>query len=143
MNHYNWIWFSMSTLPFTAFVGLEELKKALLVLAVDNSIEGLLIMGPKGTGKSSIVRAMTDILPEIYLVSDCPFNCDPYNETNMCDLCKERIIKGEKLPVKKTKMKVITLPIGATEDMVLGTINIEKTLQEKREILHHLRYRLW
>jgi len=134
MNHYNWIWFSMSTLPFTAFVGLEELKKALLVLAVDNSIEGLLIMGPKGTGKSSIVRAMTDILPEIYLVSDCPFNCDPYNETNMCDLCKERIIKGEKLPVKKTKMKVITLPIGATEDMVLGTINIEKTLQEKRII---------
>jgi len=124
----------MRTLPFSAFVGLNELKTALLILAVDNSIEGLLIMGPKGTGKSSIVRSMVDLLPEIYVVADCPFNCDPYDEREMCDLCKERVRKGEKLPVKKVKMKVVTLPIGATEDMVLGTINIEKTLQEKRMV---------
>ncbi len=124
----------MNTLSFVAFVGLEELKKALLVLAVDNSIEGLLIMGPKGTGKSSIVRAMVYLLPEIYVVADCPFNCDPYNIDNMCDLCKEKMKKGEELLVKKTKMKVVTLPIGATEDMVLGTINIEKTLQEKKVV---------
>ncbi len=122
----------MKILPFSAFVGLDELKKALLALAVDPSIGGLLIMGPKGTGKSSIVRAFAELLPEIEVVADCPFNCDPHDVRSMCDLCRSRVERGEKLPVKRVKMRVITLPIGATEDMVLGTINIERTLKEGR-----------
>ena len=122
----------MKILPFSAFVGLDELKKALLVLAVDNNIGGLLISGPKGTGKSSIVRAFADLLPEIEVVADCPFNCDPRDPKNICDFCKERYKNDGKLPVRIKKMEVVTLPIGATEDMVLGTINIERTLKEKR-----------
>lgn len=119
----------MRVLPFAAFVGLEELKRALLILAVDPSIGGLLVMGPKGTGKSSIVRAFAELLPEIDVVANCPFNCDPYNPDEMCDNCKAKVVKGEKLSTKRVKMRVVTLPIGATEDMVLGTINIEKTLR--------------
>ena len=120
----------MRLLPFPAFVGMEELKRALLALAVDPSIGGLLIMGPKGTGKSSIVRSFAKLLPPIRVVADCPFNCDPDSPDEMCDLCRSRLERGEKLPVKKVPMKMVNLPIGATEDMVLGTINIEKTLKE-------------
>ncbi|RLE98176.1 MAG: hypothetical protein DRJ57_03825 [Thermoprotei archaeon] len=109
---------------------MEELKRALLALAVDPSIGGLLIMGPKGTGKSSIVRSFAKLLPPIRVVADCPFNCDPDSPDEMCDLCRSRLERGEKLPVKKVPMKMVNLPIGATEDMVLGTINIEKTLKE-------------
>ncbi len=122
----------MRTLPFAAFVGLEELKKALLALAVDPSIGGLLISGPKGTGKSSIVRAFAELLPEIEVVAGCPFNCDPYRVDLMCDVCRSRVERGEKIPIAKVKMRVVDLPVGATEDMVLGTINLERTLKEGR-----------
>ena len=120
----------MRLLPFPAFVGMEELKRALLALAVDPSIGGLLIMGPKGTGKSSIVRSFARLLPPIKVVADCPFNCDPDSPDEMCDICRSRLERGEKLPVKEVPMKMVNLPIGATEDMVLGTINIERTLKE-------------
>lgn len=124
----------MRVLPFAAFVGLDELKKALMVLAVDPTIGGLLIFGPKGTGKSSVVRAFAELLPEIEVVADCPFNCDPHDPGSMCDSCRARYEKGENLPVKRMKMKVVTLPIGATEDMVLGTINLERTLKEGKPV---------
>jgi len=124
----------MNILPFTAFVDLDELKLGLISLAIDPSIGGLLIFGPKGTGKSSIVRAFADLLPEIEVVSDCIYHCDPNDVSLMCDNCRERVNKGEKLPRSKVKMKVVTLPIGATEDMVLGSINVERTLKEGRVI---------
>jgi len=119
-------------LPFPAYVGLEELKRALIILAVDPSIGGLLIMGPKGTGKSSLVRSFTKLLPPIKVVADCPFNCNPSSPDEMCDLCRSRWERGEELPVKEVTMPVVELPIGATEDVVLGTINIERTLKEGR-----------
>jgi len=116
--------------PFVAFVGQDLLKLALLAIAVNPSIGGLLIRGEKGTGKSVVVRGLADVLPPIEVVADCPFNCDPHNPLLMCSRCRERYSRGEKLPTKKVKMKVVTLPIGATEDMVLGTIDIEKVLKE-------------
>ncbi|RLE74651.1 MAG: magnesium chelatase ATPase subunit I [Thermoprotei archaeon] len=124
----------MRTLPFAAFVGMEELKRALLALAVDPGIGGLLISGPKGTGKSSIVRAFAELLPEIEVVADCPFNCDPRRVDMMCDVCRSRVERGERLPVARVRMRVVDLPVGATEDMVLGTINLERTLREGRVV---------
>lgn len=118
------------TYPFVAFVGQDLLKLALLAIATNPSIGGLLIRGEKGTGKSVIVRGLADVLPPIEVVADCIFNCDPHNPLMMCPRCRERYYRGEKLPTKKVKMRVVTLPIGATEDMVLGTIDIEKVLRE-------------
>ncbi|RLE62767.1 MAG: hypothetical protein DRN53_03395, partial [Thermoprotei archaeon] len=119
----------MKTLPFTAFVGLRDLKEALMIIAVDPSISGLLIMGPKGTGKSSIVRAFVNLLPEIEVVEGCPYNDDPKRPNELCDRCKSILKSKGKLPVVKQRMKVVELPIGATEDMVIGSLNLERTLK--------------
>ena len=121
--------------PFTAFVDQELLKRGLILLAINPKIGGLLIRGEKGSGKSTIARAIADLLPEIEVVKGCPFNCNPHNVSNMCDNCKGRYLKGEKLPVEKKKMRVITLPLGATEDRVLGTIDIERVLKEGTKAL--------
>ena len=125
---------TVKTLPFAAFVGLDDLKLALMCLAVNPQVRGLLVLGPKGTGKSSIVRAFADLLPEIPVVENCPFNCNPFDPREMCDNCRKRFEKEGRLPVKYKKMEVIELPIGATEDSVLGTIDIERTLKEGRTI---------
>ena len=116
--------------PFAAIVNQDLLKLALLAIAVNPRIGGLLIRGEKGSGKSMIVRALADVLPEIEVVSDCPFHCNPRDPSEMCDSCRARFERGESLLVKKAKMRVITLPIGATEDMVVGTIDIERMLKE-------------
>jgi len=121
-------------LPFPAYVGMEDLKRALLVLAVDPSIGGLLIMGPKGTGKSSVVRSFAKLLPPIKAVADCPFHCDPDSLREMCDVCRARFNENGKLSIAEMPMPMVELPIGATEDMVLGTINIERTLKEGRMV---------
>jgi len=129
--HYAWV-LIMKVLPFSAFVGMEELKEALMCLAVDPKIGGLLIIGPKGTGKSSIVRAFARLLPEIEVVKGCPFNDDPHNYEELCEACKRKLEAEGGLPIERRKMRVVDLPIGATEDMVLGTINVERTLKEGR-----------
>lgn len=116
--------------PFTALVDQERLKLALLLNAINPRIGGVLIRGAKGTGKSTSVRALADLLPEIEVVEDCPFGCSPHDPTNMCDLCRSRKEKGEDLPAVPRKMKVIDLPIGATEDRVVGTLDIEKAIRD-------------
>lgn len=116
--------------PFTALVDQERLKLALLLNAINPRIGGVLIRGAKGTGKSTAVRALADLLPEIDVVEDCPFNCNPHDPTNMCDVCRSRSQKGERLPIIKRKMRVVDLPIGATEDRVVGTLDIEKAIRE-------------
>lgn len=116
--------------PFPAIVGQELLKRALILLAVNPKIGGLLIRGEKGSGKSTAVRALAELLPEIEVVDGCPFNCNPHDITNMCENCRARYLSGEKLPTKRKRMKIITLPLGATEDRVLGTIDIEAVLKE-------------
>ncbi|RLE62726.1 MAG: magnesium chelatase [Thermoprotei archaeon] len=103
-----------------------------MAIAVDPSIGGLLVIGPKGTGKTSIVRAFSRLLPEIEVVDGCPFNDDPSKPDELCYNCKKILKNKGSLPTKKIRMKVVELPIGATEDMVLGTINVERTLREGR-----------
>jgi len=116
--------------PFTAIVGQEELKLALLLNAINPSIGGLLIRGQKGTGKSTAVRALADLLPEIEVAKGCPFQCNPKDPTNMCENCYELYKGGKPLQFERRTMRVVTLPIGATEDRVIGSLDIERAIKE-------------
>ncbi len=117
-------------LPFTAIVGQDQMKQALILNAINQRIGGVLIRGEKGTAKSTAVRALAEILPVIEIVKGCPFNCNPANEQELCDICDERIHSGEKIETLKKKVQVITLPLGSTEDRVIGTIDIERAIKE-------------
>jgi len=121
--------------PFSAIVGLDKLKLAILINAINPKIGGLLIKGPKGSGKSTIVRALADILPKIKVVENCPFNCNPYDQSNMCPKCSEIYKKAEKLPVEEREMVVVDLPLGATEDRVVGSLDVEKVIKHGIEAL--------
>lgn len=116
--------------PFTAIVGQERMKLALLLNAVDWLVGGVLIRGEKGTAKSTAARALAEMLPEIEVVADCPFGCHPRELGQMCNACQQRAEGGEDLPVLRRKMRVVDLPINATEDRVVGTLDIEKALRE-------------
>ncbi len=116
--------------PFTAIVGQEEMKLALLLNVIDPKIGGVMIMGDRGTGKSTTVRALIDLLPELDVVQNDPFNSDPTNPELMSDGVRVRVLAGEVLPVVKAKVPMVDLPLGATEDRVCGTIDIEKALTE-------------
>lgn len=118
------------TFPFAAFVGQEQMKLALILNAINPRIGGLLIRGAKGTGKSTAVRALVGLLPEIGVVKDCPFGCNPNNPLNLCEICTSKINAGENLSVERSKMRFVNLPIGATEDRVVGTLDIEKAIRE-------------
>ena len=124
-------------LPFSAIVGQENAKLALLCVAVDPLIGGVLLRGDKGTGKSTLVRALANVLPEIEVVADCPFNCNPRNPLEMCDSCYQRHMRGEELPVARRKMRVVDLPLSITVDRLVGTIDVERFLKEGRRALQH------
>ncbi|MCK4313852.1 VWA domain-containing protein [Candidatus Bathyarchaeota archaeon] len=121
--------------PFSAIVGLDRLKLAILINTINPKIGGLLIRGPKGSGKSTIVRALADILPNIEIVRNCPFNCNPHDPSNMCSKCSERFRKGLNLPVEEREMVVVDLPLGATEDRVVGSLDVEKAIKHGIEAL--------
>lgn len=116
--------------PFTAIVGQEEMKLALLLNVIDPYIGGVMIMGDRGTGKSTTIRALADLLPEIEVVADDPFNSHPSDPDLMSDAVRERAARQEEIPVAKKKVTMVDLPLGATEDRVCGTIDIEKALSE-------------
>lgn len=120
--------------PFTAIVGQEQMKQSLILNAVNHRLSGVLIRGEKGTAKSTAVRALAAVLPEIEVVEDCPFSCDPRDFNKLCQNCKSRVEKKEILPVTKRKIKVVNLPVSATEDRVVGTLDIEQAIKtgEKR-----------
>ena len=121
--------------PFSTILGLDKLKLAILINAINPKIGGLLIKGPKGSGKSTIVRALADILPEIAVVKDCPFNCNPHDPSNMCPKCSETYKEKGKLPSEEREMVVVDLPLGATEDRVIGSLDVEKAIKHGIEAL--------
>jgi magnesium chelatase subunit I len=116
--------------PFTAIVGQEEMKLALLLNVIDPKIGGVMIMGDRGTGKSTTVRALVDLLPLIDVVEGDPFNSDPNNPELMSDEVRQLRLENKEFQTKKTKITMVDLPLGATEDRVCGTIDIEKALTE-------------
>ncbi len=116
--------------PFTAIVGQEEMKLALLLNVIDPKIGGVMIMGDRGTGKSTTIRALADLLPEIEVVANDPFNSSTSDPDLMSDQVKEQLEKQLPLETVQRKVQMIDLPLGATEDRVCGTIDIEKALSE-------------
>ena len=116
--------------PFTAIVGQEEMKLTLSLNVIDPKIGGVIIMGDRGTGKSTTIRAITDILPEMEVVQDDPFNSHPSDYELMSEEIRNKVEKGESVSIAKKKVSMIDLPLGATEDRVCGTIDIEKALTE-------------
>jgi magnesium chelatase subunit I len=116
--------------PFSAIVGQEEMKLALLLNVIDPRIGGVMIMGDRGTGKSTTIRALADVLPEIEIAAGDPFNSHPNDVSLMSDWVKQRLEAGEPIQTSTKKVPMIDLPLGATEDRVCGTIDIEKALSE-------------
>jgi Mg-chelatase subunit ChlI len=116
--------------PFTAIVGQARMKRALVLNAVDPRIGGVLIRGERGTAKSTAARALAALLPHVAVVKDCRFGCDPDSPNTWCTECRERTGRGESLPVELRPTPFINLPVSATEDRVVGTLDIEKAIQK-------------
>lgn len=116
--------------PFSAVVGQNEMKLALFLNLVDPTIGGCLIQGDRGTGKSTAVRALTQMLPEIAVVQGDKYNSDPDDISVMSDETRAKALAGEELPVAMRRTPFVELPLGATEDRVTGTIDIERALME-------------
>jgi hypothetical protein len=108
--------------PFTAILGQEKMKIGLLLTLIHPRIGGLLIRGQRGTAKSTAVRGLTHLLPPVELVADCPFRCPPRDPEGMCDLCRERLGKGQTLPSLTAPYGLVNLPLGASEDRLIGAL---------------------
>lgn len=117
------------TYPFTAIVGQDEMKLALLLTIIDPNIGGVILFGHRGTGKSTAVRALADLLPPITKVKGCLFGCDPERSDQWCADCTAGM-QTERLRSEKAPVTVVDLPLGATEDRVCGTLDIERALVE-------------
>jgi|TARA_B110000444_G_C18782341_1_gene568091 magnesium chelatase subunit I len=122
--------FDSPVFPFTAIVGQEEMKLALQLNVIDPKIGGVMIMGDRGTGKSTTIRAIADLLPAMEIVKDDPFNSHPTDLDLMGNEVKLAISNGKTLETEPMKIPMIDLPLGATEDRVCGTIDIEKALTD-------------
>ena len=119
--------------PFAAIVGQEEMKTALLLSIVMPSLGGVLIKGEKGTAKSTAVRAAAALLPNLRAVCGCACHCDPALPELYCDACRTRQAEGE-LPAEEVPMRVVELPVSATEDRVVGTLDLETAIRHGRKV---------
>lgn len=115
--------------PFTAIVGQEDMKMALILNVINPALGGVLIKGEKGTAKSTAVRALAELLPAMHAVHGCRFNCDPHNPNLFCDDCAKNHTFGAELYVEDIAMRVVELPVSATEDRVVGTLDIEHAIK--------------
>lgn len=118
-----------ASFPFAAIVGQDQMTLAMQVVAVDQSIGGVLVLGDRGTGKSTAVRALADLLPPIQVVKDCPYRCEPRQSTGQCADCGTTFGAAKKATLTQP-VPVIDLPLGATEDRVVGALNLEKALSQ-------------
>ena len=118
------------TYPFTAIVGQERMKRALILNAINPQIGGVLIRGERGTAKSTAARALAALLPELEVVQGCRFNCDPQRPDLFCDECRDRLEREGALPTSHLFTPFVDLPVSATEDRVVGTLDIEKAIQK-------------
>jgi Mg-chelatase subunit ChlI len=116
--------------PFTAIVGQERMKRALILNAVDTRIGGVLIRGERGTAKSTAARALAALLPNVRAVKECRFGCDPDSPNTWCTECKERALTVKDLPFDVRPIPFVNLPVSATEDRVVGTLDIEQAIQK-------------
>jgi magnesium chelatase subunit I len=115
--------------PFTAIVGQEEMKLAMILSTIDPSIGGVLVFGDRGTGKSTMVRSLAALLPPMKAIEACSYQCDPLG-TNLCVNCAELKASGAKFKSKIIQAPVVDLPLGATEDRIVGSLDIEKALSQ-------------
>ncbi|MBS0579122.1 MAG: magnesium chelatase ATPase subunit I [Proteobacteria bacterium] len=113
--------------PFSAIVGQEETKLALLVAATDPLIGGVLLFGDRGTGKSTAIRALAQLLPPMRAVAKCRYGCDPDDAAALCQECRARRRKGALRSVR-VAVPVVDLPLGATEDRIVGALDLERAL---------------
>jgi magnesium chelatase subunit I len=114
--------------PFSAIVAQEEMKLAILIAATDQSIGGVLVFGDRGTGKSTAIRALAALLPSMRVIDKCTYNCDPEApDAQVCEACRSRRAKDE-IKVRKAPVPVVDLPLGATEDRVIGALDLESAL---------------
>jgi magnesium chelatase subunit I len=121
---------SRPVFPFSAIVGQEEMKLALLLNVIDPKIGGVMVMGDRGTGKSTAVRALSDLLPSMTVVANDPFNSDPNDAELMSEAVALKVQSGQTLETESRVIPMIDLPLGATEDRVCGTIDMEKALTQ-------------
>jgi len=122
---------NLSSLPFPAVVGQDELKRVLLSVAVNDDLDGALVVGEKGTAKSTAVRGLVDLLPTQQAVADCPYGCAPDDPAAQCGTCRDR--DPAALPVETRPVPLVTLPLGATRDRVVGTLSVEDALAGEAE----------
>lgn len=115
--------------PFSAIVGQEQMKLALLIAAIDPSIGGVLVFGDRGTGKSTAVRALAGLLPKMHVAQGCSYNCDPKGDGWQCPSCSAARANHAIVP-KIVSVPVVDMPLGATEDRVVGALDLEKALTQ-------------
>lgn len=119
--------------PFTAIIGQDEMRLALLIAAVDPTIGGVLVFGDRGTGKSTAVRGLAALLPPMNAVFGCHYHCDPGANGSGCDDCQERGREGP-LPSELVPVPVVDLPLGATEDRIVGALDLERALTRGEKV---------
>jgi magnesium chelatase subunit I len=115
--------------PFTAIVGQDEMINAIVIAAIEPKLSGVLIFGDRGTGKSTAVRALAALLPDLWSVAGCAYRCDPDDVPSLCASCRTALAQGT-LAREETKIPVVDLPLGATEDRVVGALNLERALSD-------------
>jgi magnesium chelatase subunit D len=122
-------WRNKTLYPYSAIVGQDKMKLSLILNVINPKIGGVLLRGEKGTGKSLAVRALANLLPDVEVVADCPFHCDPYNLKELCSTCSAKNSANKPLSVVKPAVSVVDLPVGVTEDRLVGTLDIEKAIK--------------